>query len=111
MKYCSHCGAEIMDEAVVCVKCGCAVESAKANTAKKDNETMKTIIKVFLILGTIASGLAGFLIPLAWCIPMTVSICRKMKNDEEIGTGLKVCTLLFVNIVSGILLLCMNNDQ
>ncbi len=25
MKYCSHCGEEIMDEAVVCVKCGCAV--------------------------------------------------------------------------------------
>lgn len=25
MKYCSHCGKEIMDEAVVCVNCGCAV--------------------------------------------------------------------------------------
>lgn len=23
--YCSHCGAEINDNAVVCVKCGCAV--------------------------------------------------------------------------------------
>lgn len=25
MKYCSHCGAEMHDEAVLCVKCGCAV--------------------------------------------------------------------------------------
>ena len=25
MKYCSHCGAQIEDQAVVCVKCGCAV--------------------------------------------------------------------------------------
>lgn len=24
MKYCSHCGNEMMDEAVVCVKCGCS---------------------------------------------------------------------------------------
>lgn len=25
MKYCSHCGKELMDEAVVCTGCGCAV--------------------------------------------------------------------------------------
>lgn len=29
MKYCSKCGKEIHDEAVICVHCGCAVESAK----------------------------------------------------------------------------------
>ncbi len=26
MKYCSKCGKEIMDEAVICVHCGCQVE-------------------------------------------------------------------------------------
>jgi uncharacterized membrane protein YvbJ len=25
MKYCTHCGTELVDEAVVCTKCGCAV--------------------------------------------------------------------------------------
>lgn len=25
MKFCSHCGKEIMDEAVICVNCGCSV--------------------------------------------------------------------------------------
>jgi ribosomal protein L40E len=25
MKFCTHCGAEIADDAVVCVKCGCSV--------------------------------------------------------------------------------------
>ena len=25
MKYCSHCGKELLDEAVICVGCGCAV--------------------------------------------------------------------------------------
>ena len=25
MKYCSQCGAQLVDEAVVCPKCGCAV--------------------------------------------------------------------------------------
>jgi ribosomal protein L40E len=25
MKFCTHCGAEIADDAVICVKCGCSV--------------------------------------------------------------------------------------
>jgi flagellar FliL protein len=27
MKYCSYCGAEVNDEAVVCIKCGCSVSN------------------------------------------------------------------------------------
>ena len=27
MKYCSHCGKQIMDEAVICVHCGCPVDN------------------------------------------------------------------------------------
>ena len=30
MKYCTHCGKELLDEAVVCVGCGCAVNSQTA---------------------------------------------------------------------------------
>ena len=29
MKYCAHCGAQLVDEAVVCPKCGCAVAPTK----------------------------------------------------------------------------------
>ena len=68
---------------------------------------MCTVIKVFLILSCV--GLGWAIIPLAWCIPMTVSIFRKLNSGEPIGTGLKVCTLLFVNLVAGILLLCMED--
>ena len=28
MKYCAHCGAELLDEAIVCPKCGCETEGA-----------------------------------------------------------------------------------
>ena len=50
MKYCVHCGAEIHDEAVVCVKCGCSVEQPVPTPAKQDGEsdTLDTVIKVFL---------------------------------------------------------------
>ena len=33
MKYCSHCGASLLDEAVVCPKCGCGVDYAAPKSA------------------------------------------------------------------------------
>ncbi len=107
MKFCSHCGTEINDDAVVCVNCGCPVTNEKKSS--NDQSTMKTIILIFLILGCISIG--WLIIPLAWCIPMTISIKRKMDNNEPIGVGLKVCTLLFVNTIAGILLLCLSDNE
>lgn len=109
MKYCSHCGAELLDQAVLCMKCGCPVQpknSVQSATKVKD-DTLDVVIKVFLIFSCIAQGI--FLLPLAWCIPMTVSIFRKLNSEEPIGTGLKVCTLLFVNMIAGICLLCRDD--
>lgn len=34
MKYCTHCGKELLDEAVICVSCGCAVDAQNNQTAK-----------------------------------------------------------------------------
>lgn len=33
MKYCTHCGKELLDEAVICVGCGCAVGGQNNQTA------------------------------------------------------------------------------
>ncbi len=33
MKYCTHCGKEILDEAVICVGCGCSVGGQNNQTA------------------------------------------------------------------------------
>lgn len=105
VRYCVHCGAEMFDEAIICVKCGCNVEENKPVIVQASNDdTMNTVIKVFLILGCIAQG--WLLVPLAWCIPITVSIFHAMRDNRPIGTGMKVCTLIFVNLVAGICLLC-----
>ncbi len=32
MKYCTHCGKELLDEAVICVGCGCAVDGRNTQT-------------------------------------------------------------------------------
>lgn len=109
MKYCSKCGAQLVDEAIVCTGCGCAVtggENVAVAVPQKKESGLTTAAKVLMILGTIALGLSCFLIPLAWCIPMTVSYFRKVKNGVPVSTGFKVCSLIFVNTIAGILMLC-----
>ena len=110
MKYCVHCGAEIHEEAVVCVKCGRSVETAKnSQSVTPKDDTMVMVVKIFLIISCVAQGF--FLIPLAWCLPITLSIFKCFKENRPVGTGLKVCTLLFVNLIAGICLLCMDDNK
>ena len=111
MKYCSKCGTQLVDEAVVCTGCGCAVGSvpsvAPATVAVAEetkSSGLTTAAKVFMVLGTVIMGF--YLLPLAWCIPMTVSYFKKVKNNQPISTGFKVCSLLFVSVLGGIFMLC-----
>jgi TM2 domain-containing membrane protein YozV len=50
MKFCAHCGNELLDEAVVCVKCGCAVNQIPKNASEKD---WLTTLLLALFLGGI----------------------------------------------------------
>ena len=114
MKYCTKCGKELLDEAVVCPGCGCAVDDKEyvdpfAPAPAQEVSALKTVAKVFMIIGTVITSLFGFFIPLAWCLPMTLSYCKKIKNGEPISVGFKVCSLIFVNTVAGILMLCDND--
>lgn len=48
--FCSHCGNEIDDEAVVCVKCGVAVKGRMAATANVPNHMVGAVILAFFCL-------------------------------------------------------------
>lgn len=51
MKYCIKCGNECVDEAVVCVKCGCAFPKLKAN--QEENPAWGILSIIFGALGGI----------------------------------------------------------
>lgn len=108
MKYCAHCGKEMDDNAVICLNCGCRAETHNA-TAAADQKDLSLAVKIFMIIGTVISGIA-FLLPLAWTIPMTVSIRRRLDKNQPIGIGFKICVLLFVSTVAGILLFFVKTD-
>jgi uncharacterized membrane protein YvbJ len=112
MKYCKNCGAEMGDNDVFCGKCGTRVDGGPVSTSvpatvSSGDETMATIIKVFLVLGCIVAGFT--IIALAWYIPMTVSIFHSLNEHRKVSVGMKVCTLIFIGVVPGILLLCSDN--
>ncbi len=103
--FCEHCGKELTDEAIVCPNCGCATDNYTAKNSGTATDG-HTTTKVFMILGCVLTSLFGFLLPLAWTLPMTISYFNRMKEGLPIGTGFKVCTLLFVSFIAGILMLC-----
>ena len=49
---------------------------------------MKLAAFILCLLSTIAMG--WLLIPLCWCIPMTVSVYKAYKGKKDLSTGFKV---------------------
>lgn len=52
MKFCSHCGKQILKDAVVCPHCGCATES-KASVTDEPNKGLNIISFLLPIVGAI----------------------------------------------------------
>ena len=50
MKFCTKCGKELMDEAVVCTNCGCAVTANMAQPGKNDADEVSVGLCVLAAL-------------------------------------------------------------
>ena len=74
----------------------------------ESDSTLRLIAFIFNLISTITASWA--LIPLAWMIPMTVISWKIYKGTRPNTTAFGVCTLIFVNLVGGILLLCSKKD-
>lgn len=63
MKYCKKCGAELVDEAVICPKCGCAVEDqpVTSNVPAWQLKTNKSLLK-YVLLSLITFGIYGLVV-------------------------------------------------
>lgn len=113
MKYCSKCGKQIEDNNEFCPYCGAKTDSTasvaqeatnnSSDSKEKQMNALQLISFIFMILSCVSCGF--FLIPLCWMIPMTVIYYKSVKEGKPISVAFKVCTLLFVNLLSGILML------
>lgn len=129
MKYCQQCGNACADGAEFCPCCGTALAPAeKSNETDLKNvnvsftvsetqaqvlsDTDKTLRLIAFIFNCISlAGFCWLIIPLAWMIPMTVVSWGIYKGTRKNTVTFGVCTLIFLNLVGGILLLCSAKDE
>ena len=69
-----------------------------------DAVKLEKVVNTVIIVGAIFA-----LIPLCWILPMRKKILKAMKEGTTLTTGFKVCTLIFVNLILGIVLLCQKD--
>lgn len=67
--------------------------------------------KILMIVGIFGNIISSFIfilfpLPLAWCLPMTIKYFKKVDNNEPVSVGFKVCCLIFVSTIAGIMMLC-----
>lgn len=71
--------------------------------------TLRLVAFILALISTITMGFA--VIPLAWMIPMTVMTWQIYKGKRANTVGFDVCSLIFLNLVSGILLLVSTKEE
>lgn len=145
VRYCNYCGAEVLPAAVVCTKCGCPLKpQGRTGTGTGWQTAARVLMVVACALWAVLAGIMAigsiilsntyaaiveegylgfnpgtslliaaccYLIPLAWSIPMTRYYFTATKNKQPVGIGFKVCSLLFVNLIAGILMLCDTSNN
>ena len=89
--YCSKCGKELVDEAVVCTNCGCAVQGATLNQTAKASQNTEKKTSVSMILGIVGIVFA-WLFALIGHITSIIGIVIGIKEykDTDKMTGLTV---------------------
>ena len=86
MKYCSHCGAELLDAAVICPKCGCAVGEIKS-----DSQSVRW------------NGLtiAGFVVSFFSCIVgliLSIIALKQVKRSGENSKGMAIAGIIISSV-------------
>ena len=91
MRFCSNCGKEIMDNAVICVNCGCAVNNNSATVYSDDAPNTG-----FAVL--------GFLFPLVGLILYLVNKDKSPLKAKSAGKGALIgfCVSVGISIIYGI---------
>lgn len=72
------------------------------------DRTLRMVAFVFCILSLVS--VCWLIIPLAWMIPMSVHCWGIYQGTKPNTVGFGICTLLFLSLVGGILLLVSKKD-
>lgn len=116
MKYCTHCGKELFDEAVICPGCGCAVGTASAPAATKDDlltklsERIKMNGVIWMVIAVIQIiiGLCGTWLPLIVGIVNIISAMKDMNYSKTVLENPNGIVKNFESVTSPVITLIYN---
>ena len=116
MGFCPHCGAGLSDGSAPATGPAQATYSAYVNTNANagvpyphaKDEGLLLAAFVLNVISTVC--LAFTIIGLAWAIPMTVRSYGIYKGTKPNTVAFGVCTLIFLNLIAGILQLVAEKD-
>ncbi len=90
--FCSKCGKEVNDDAVVCIHCGCEIENKKSSVVNKYDAP------------NTGYAILGFLIPLVGLILYLVNKDTAPLKAKSAGKGALIgfCASIVLSIIYGI---------
>lgn len=87
------------------------INTVNINETYPRDDTQRTLLLVAFVFSLISTLISAFIIiPLAWMIPMTVVSWGIYKGTRPNTIAFGVCSLIFVSLIAGILLLCARKD-
>ncbi len=97
-KFCTRCGSEVNDNAVVCVKCGCSIQQTsnsqktiQNNTSVTENAENKVQVSLFLgIAGIVFAFLLAIIGHICSIIGIIVGIKEYRKSGKMTGLTLSI---------------------
>ena len=95
MKFCSKCGAQIEDDAVICVKCGCAVAPEK-KLSKDEKSTGFNVLAFFI-------PLIGLILWLIWKEDYPIK-SKSIGKSALIGFCISIGLSIVTSIIYGSML-------
>ena len=105
MKFCTHCGSEINDNAVVCIKCGCAVECKNVSDPSYHSENKASASLILGIVGIIFAWLFALVGHITSIIGIILGIKEYRETEKMTGLVLsivgEVCSI-FSSIIGAV---------
>lgn len=126
-KFCTRCGVPLIGNGAACTSAHAYPQQqpqpyspytqpgAALPRSVETDRTLRLIAFIFNIVSCVIIGMAGFVafpffFILAWAVPMTVHSWGIYQGEKDNTMAFGVCDLIFVNVVSGVLLLISRKD-
>lgn len=98
MKFCSKCGNELIDEAVICTKCGCSTE--ETNVAVKSQPKKTSVSLILGIIGMVFAWLLAIIGHILSIIGIIIGIKEYREQNNMAGLIVSIVAELFAILSS-----------